>query len=65
VGENTEENERDEISMETPRFYLDSSIWNFRHLANVRRAARFLAVNGLHGYTERLAICNPLEVYEI
>ena len=39
--------------------------WNFRHLANIRRAARFLAVNTLHGYTQELRICNPLEVYEI
>lgn len=39
--------------------------WNFRHLANIRRAAQFLAVNTLHGYNHELVICNPLEVYEI
>lgn len=39
--------------------------WNFRHLANTRRAARFLAVNILHGYNKEIKICSPLEVYEI
>ncbi len=39
--------------------------WNFRHLANTRRATCFLAVNNLHGYNKLIRICTPLEVYEI
>jgi hypothetical protein len=39
--------------------------WNFRHLANARRASRFVAVNMLHGYTKVIRICTPLEVYEV
>lgn len=39
--------------------------WNFHHLANLRRAARFVAVNTLLGYTKELMICNPLEVFEL
>ena len=39
--------------------------WNFHHLANLHRASRFVAVNTLLGYTKRLVICNPLEVYEV
>lgn len=39
--------------------------WNFRHLANTRKAARFVAVNVLHGYNKEIKICSPLEVYEI
>lgn len=37
--------------------------WNFRHLANSRRAERFLEVNRALGYNWRLRICNPSEVY--
>jgi predicted nucleic acid-binding protein len=39
--------------------------WNFRHLANARRASRFIAANMLHGYTKEIRICTPLEVYEV
>ena len=39
--------------------------WNFRHLANARRASRFVAANLLHGYTKEIRICTPLEVYEV
>ncbi len=39
--------------------------WNFHHLANWRRATRFVAVNTLLGYNKRLVICNPMEVYEV
>jgi predicted nucleic acid-binding protein len=36
--------------------------WNFRHLANVRREARFLAVNHQLGYRYPLRLVSPLEV---
>ncbi len=39
--------------------------WNFRHLANTRRAARFVAVNIRYGYNKEIKICSPLEVYEL
>lgn len=39
--------------------------WNFRHLANERRASLFLAANVLHGYNKVMKICTPLEVYEV
>ena len=39
--------------------------WNFRHLANERRASCFVAVNVLHGYNKPIRICTPLEVYEL
>ena len=36
--------------------------WNFKHLANVRREARFLAVNEMMGYRYPLRLLSPLEV---
>lgn len=36
--------------------------WDFRHIANVRRAHRFNAVAQLEGYTRRLDIVSPAEV---
>ncbi len=36
--------------------------WNFKHLANVRREARILAVNRKNGYRHGLRIVSPLEV---
>ena len=36
--------------------------WNFRHLANIRREARILAVNRQEGYRHPLRIVSPLEV---
>ena len=36
--------------------------WNFKHLANVRREARFLAVNEALGYRYPLRLLSPLEV---
>ena len=36
--------------------------WNFRHLANVRREARFLAINQQLGYRYPLRLVSPLEV---
>lgn len=37
-------------------------LWNFRHLANVRRAERFNAVAILAGYHRPLRIVSPAEV---
>ncbi|MCA9437342.1 MAG: PIN domain-containing protein [Candidatus Omnitrophica bacterium] len=39
--------------------------WNFKHLANIRKETKFLAVNALSGYNGEIRICTPLEVYEI
>lgn len=39
--------------------------WNFKHLANIRKESKFLAVNALSGYNTAFRICTPLEVYEI
>jgi hypothetical protein len=36
--------------------------WNFRHIANVRRAERFNAVAVLEGYNHALRIVSPAEV---
>ena len=36
--------------------------WNFKHLANIRREARFLAVNETLGYRYPLRLLSPLEV---
>ncbi len=36
--------------------------WNFKHLANVRREARFMAVNQNEGYWHPLRLLSPLEV---
>ena len=36
--------------------------WNFRHIANVRRAERFNAVAVLQGYHHQLRIVSPSEV---
>ncbi len=36
--------------------------WNFKHLANVRREARFLAINEALGYRYPLRLLSPLEV---
>lgn len=36
--------------------------WNFRHVANVRRAERFNAVSVLQGYHHALRIVSPGEV---
>ena len=37
-------------------------IWNYRHIANVRKAEGFNAVAVLAGYSDRLQIHTPLEV---
>jgi len=48
--------------------YLDTSVisflfsWNFRHLANVRREARFAAVSQAEGYWHSPRILSPLEM---
>jgi len=39
--------------------------WNFQHLANLRRAELFNAVNLGKGYTKRLEIVTPMEVSKI
>lgn len=36
--------------------------WNFKHLANVHREARFLSVNQALGYRYPLRLVSPLEV---
>ena len=36
--------------------------WNFKHLANLRREARIVAVNVREGYRHPLRIVSPLEV---
>jgi len=36
--------------------------WNFKHLANIRREARFAAVNQAEGYWRSPRIVSPLEV---
>ena len=36
--------------------------WNFKHLANLRREARFVAVNQAAGYLRSPRIVSPLEV---
>jgi len=38
--------------------------WNFKHLANIRREARFAAVNQSLGYWKTLRIVSPLEVQD-
>ena len=44
-------------------FELDAVItWNFSHLANLRKAELFNAVNLEMGYTKRIEIVTPLEV---
>jgi hypothetical protein len=44
-------------------FSLDILLsWNFKHLANVRREARFTAVNQTEGYRHPLRLLSPLEV---
>ena len=36
--------------------------WNFKHIANVRRAERFNAIAVLQGFSKRLIIASPAEV---
>lgn len=36
--------------------------WNYRHLANLRKAELFNAINLERGYTKRLEIVTPMEV---
>lgn len=36
--------------------------WNYSHLANLRKAERFNAVNMEQGYTKRIEIITPMEV---
>jgi len=36
--------------------------WNFKHLANLRKEARFTAVNHEEGYWHSPRIVSPLEV---
>jgi alanine racemase len=36
--------------------------WNFKHLANVSREARVVAVNKAEGYRHPLRMVSPLEV---
>ena len=49
------------------RIYLDMDVllsWNFRHLANLNKEARFLAVNVEEGYRHPLRLVSPLEVLD-
>lgn len=44
-------------------FRLDAVLsWNFKHLANIRREARFLAVNQAEGYMHSPRIVSPMEL---
>lgn len=38
--------------------------WNFKHIANIRRAERFNAIAVLHGFSKRLIIVSPAEVQD-
>ena len=38
--------------------------WNFKHLANVNKEARILAVNDGEGYNHSLRLLSPLEVQD-
>lgn len=38
--------------------------WNYKHLANLRRAELFNAINLEMGYTKRLELVTPMEVSE-
>jgi len=38
--------------------------WNFKHLANIRKEARFLAVNVEEGYLHSLRLASPMEVLD-
>jgi predicted nucleic acid-binding protein len=39
--------------------------WNFRHIANINKARKFIAVNEIRGYNKPIKICTPMEAYEI
>jgi len=44
-------------------YELDAVVsWNMRHIANLRRQERILAVNMLNGYHKPLSLITPLEV---
>ena len=44
-------------------YEIDAVIsWNFRHLANLRKAELFNSVNLERGYTRRLELVTPIEV---
>ena len=44
-------------------FEIDAVItWNYRHLANIRKAELFYSVNLESGYPKRIEIITPLEV---
>jgi hypothetical protein len=38
--------------------------WNYKHLANINREKKIIAVNLLHNYTGSLRICTPLELID-
>ncbi len=38
--------------------------WNYKHLANINRERKILAVNFNQGYNQLLRICTPLEVMD-
>ncbi len=48
--------------MKRLRLYLDTTIWNFRHLANVSRRAKVAALNLEEGYHYPMVIYSPLEL---
>lgn len=44
------------------KLYLDISVWNFKHLANLRKAELFYSASLEKGYLKKLEIVTPMEV---
>ena len=38
--------------------------WNYKHLANINRARKITGVNIFSGYSEKISITTPLEVFD-
>ena len=44
------------------KLYLETSVWNFEHLANLRKSEVFYAISVMNGYHRRVEIITPMEV---
>lgn len=48
--------------MKRPQLYLETSVWNLKHLANFKKMELINAVNMKAGYFKRLELITPMEV---
>jgi len=44
------------------KLYIETSAWNFSHMANLRKNELFNGINLEKGYTKRIELITPMEV---